>query len=72
MPARYAPIVFEDGAWIASKSTILQGVTVGKGAVVCCGAVVTSDLLPYTIYGGIPAKPIRPRNLPIKGVSVMD
>ena len=63
MPARYAPIAVEDGAWIASKASILKGVTAGKGAVVAYGAVVTRDVPPYAVVGGVPASFIRWRRV---------
>jgi phosphonate metabolism protein (transferase hexapeptide repeat family) len=47
--------------WLGHGSTILPGVTVGDGAVVGAGAVVSKDVEPYTIVGGVPAKPIRER-----------
>jgi len=50
------PIIVEDDCWLASGSTILAGVRVGKGAVVAAGAVVTKDVPPYAIAGGVPAK----------------
>ena len=58
-------VVIEDYAWISSRTTILPGVTIGKGAVVAAGAVVTKSVAPYEIVGGIPAKKIgeRDRNL---------
>lgn len=52
-------IIIEDNCWIGSKSTILKGVRIGEGAVVAAGAVVTKDVEPYTIVGGIPAKLIK-------------
>lgn len=55
----YKPIVICDNAWIGSNSVILQGVTVGEWSVVAAGAVVTRDVEPYTVVGGIPAKFIR-------------
>ncbi|MBQ3441685.1 MAG: sugar O-acetyltransferase [Selenomonadaceae bacterium] len=55
----YKPIVIGDNAWIGSNSVILQGVTIGEWAVVAAGAVVTKDVEPYTVVGGIPAKFIR-------------
>lgn len=57
-----AKVMIEDYAWISTKSTILPGVTIGKGAVVAAGSVVTKDVLPYDIVGGIPAKKIGERN----------
>jgi len=51
----------EDYAWISCRVVILPGVTVGKGAVVAAGAVVTKDVEPYTIVGGVPAKKIGER-----------
>ena len=57
-----APVVIEDRAWLSCRTTILPGVTVGEGAVVCAGAVVTSDVAPYTVVGGVPARKIGARN----------
>ena len=53
------PIVIEDEVWIGSGAIITQGVTVGRGAVVAAGAVVTKDVEPETLVGGVPAKFIR-------------
>ena len=47
--------------WIGAHATILGGVRIGNGAVIGAGAVVTKDVPPYTIVGGLPAKPIRRR-----------
>ena len=55
------PIAIEDYAWIGSRALILPGVTVGRGAVVAAGAVVTKDVAPYTVVGGVPAKVIGER-----------
>ncbi|TVR72799.1 MAG: acetyltransferase [Sphaerobacteraceae bacterium] len=47
--------------WIGTNAIILPGVSVGTGAVVAAGAVVSKDVEPYAIVGGVPAKPIRER-----------
>lgn len=57
-----SPVVIEDHAWVASHAIVLPGVTVGRGAVVAAGAVVTRDVEPYTMVGGNPASLIRRRN----------
>lgn len=59
---RFLPVVIEDFAWIGVNATILQNVRIGKGAVVCAGAVVTKDVAPYSIVAGIPAREISKRN----------
>ena len=56
------PIVIDDYVWIGVGATILRGVHIGEGAVVCAGAVVVHDVLPYTVVGGVPAKKIGERN----------
>ena len=58
-------VVIEDHVWIASRVTILPGVHIGRGAVVASGAVVTKDVLPMTIVGGVPAKIIGKRTNPL-------
>ena len=54
-------IKIEDDVWIGSHSTILDGVTIGKGAVVGAGAVVTKNIPPYSVAVGVPAKIIKER-----------
>ncbi len=56
------PIVIEDYAWICTGATILGGVKIGRGAVVMAGAVVTKDVPPMTVVGGVPAKFVKGRN----------
>ena len=53
------PIVIKRNAWIGAAATILSGVTIGENSVVAAGAVVTADVLPNTIVGGVPAKFIK-------------
>ncbi|MBI4064976.1 acyltransferase [Candidatus Gottesmanbacteria bacterium] len=55
-------VVIDDYVVIGTRATILSGVHIGKGAVVASGAVVTHDVEPYSIVGGVPAKHIRYRH----------
>jgi maltose O-acetyltransferase len=52
-------ILIEDNVWLAARVTVLPGVTIGQGSVVAAGAVVTRDVSPYTLVGGVPAKFIK-------------
>lgn len=54
-------IVLEDDVWIGESAIILSGVHIGQGAVVAAGALVTKDVPPYAIVGGVPAKIIKYR-----------
>ena len=54
-------IVIGNDVWIGYEAVILSGVTIGDGAIIGTRAVVTKDVPPYTIVGGVPAKPIRRR-----------
>jgi maltose O-acetyltransferase len=53
------PIVVGNGAWLGARCTILPGVTIGEGAVVAAGAMVTKDVAANTMVAGVPAKAIR-------------
>jgi maltose O-acetyltransferase len=53
------PVKIDNGAWIGARCTILPGVTVGAGAIVAAGAVVTRDVPPNTIVAGVPARVIK-------------
>ena len=54
-----APIVLGRNVWVGSNATILQGVTIGDNAVIAAGAVVTKDVAPNTVVGGVPAQFIK-------------
>lgn len=56
---KIAPIKIEQGAWITVGAIILPGVKIGKNSIVAAGAVVTKDVPPYTLAGGVPAKIIK-------------
>jgi acetyltransferase-like isoleucine patch superfamily enzyme len=51
-----APVHIEDDVWIAARATILPGVRVGTGAVIAAGAIVTKDVPPRAVVGGVPAR----------------
>lgn len=53
--------LIDDDVWIGANVTILSGVHIGQGAVIAAGSVVTKDVPPYAIVGGVPAKIIRKR-----------
>lgn len=55
----YKPVFVHDDVWLGSRSIILQGVTIGKGATVAAGSVVTKDVPPYSVVAGVPAKVIK-------------
>lgn len=55
------PVVIEDDVWIGYNSTIMQGVTIGEGSIVAACSLVTKNVEPYTIVGGVPAKLLKYR-----------
>lgn len=57
----HGDIVIGNDVWIGYEAVVLSGVTIGDGAIVGTRAVVTKDVPPYTIVGGVPARPIRKR-----------
>jgi len=59
---RRGPIVVEDDVWIGANATVLHGVRIGRGAIVGANAVVTRDVAPFGVVGGVPARVIGSRN----------
>lgn len=57
----FAPIVIDDDVWLGVDCIILKGVTIGRGAVVGAGSVVTKDIPPYAVVVGVPAQVIGSR-----------
>lgn len=57
----YLPVVIDDYVWIGPRAIVLPGVKLARGSVVAANAVVTRDTEPWAIYGGVPAKYIKPR-----------
>lgn len=58
-PTYTKPVVIQDGAWLGARVLVLPGVTIGAGAVVAAGAVVTRDIPANALVAGVPAHPIR-------------
>lgn len=54
-------IIVDDDVWIGYGATIMSGVHIGQGAVIAAGAIVTKDVPPYAIVGGVPAKVVKYR-----------
>ena len=52
-------IVIADDVWLGAGAIITDGITIGKGAVIAAGAVVTKNVAPHTVVGGVPAKQIK-------------
>jgi acetyltransferase-like isoleucine patch superfamily enzyme len=57
----HLPIIIGNDVWIGTRAMIMDGVTIGDGAVVAAGCVVTKDITPYSIVGGVPARLIKKR-----------
>ena len=54
-------VIIEEDVWAGANVTILKGVTIGRGCIIAAGAVVTKDMPPYSIVGGVPARVIKKR-----------
>lgn len=56
IPQNDKDVIFEGDNWIGMNSTILKGVTIGRGSIVAAGSVVVKSTPPYSIVGGVPAR----------------
>lgn len=63
--------MIHDNVWIGTRATILKGVTIGEGAIVAAGAVVTKNVPPHTLVGGVPAKIIKENFFTINNLSLI-
>ena len=54
-------VVVEDDVWVGYGTIIMHGVTLGEGSIIAAGSVITKNVPPYTIWGGNPARELRPR-----------
>ena len=68
MELTYAPIIIGANCWVAGRAIVMPGVSIGDGAVVAAGAVVTKNVEPWTVVGGNPAKFIKKRELSESGM----
>lgn len=55
------PVIVEDDVWLGRSAIVMPGIRIGKGSIVAAGSVVTKDVKPYSIVGGVPAKLIKKR-----------
>lgn len=61
LPAQSKKIIIKDNVWLGANAVVVGGVTIGTGSIIGAGAVVTKDVAPYSVMGGVPAKLIRKR-----------
>ena len=61
LPENDIDVIIEEDVWVGCNVTILKGVTIGRGSVIAAGSLVTKDVEPYNIYGGVPAKKLKAR-----------
>lgn len=55
------PVIIENDVWVGTWAIILKGVCIGRGSIIAAGAVVTKNVSPYSVMGGVPAKLIKRR-----------
>jgi acetyltransferase-like isoleucine patch superfamily enzyme len=60
-PCDDLPVVIEDDVWVGADVIILKGIRIGRGSIVAAGSVVTKDVSPYSVVGGVPAQLIKKR-----------
>jgi acetyltransferase-like isoleucine patch superfamily enzyme len=60
-PTTRKGVIIEDDVWLGTQSVILDGVTIGKGSIIAAGAIVNTNVPPYSIVAGVPAKIIKSR-----------
>jgi len=70
--AEPSPIRIGNRVWLATRTTVLKGVTIGDGAIVAAGSVVAVDVPAYTMVGGVPARIIKNLGLPRQAERVVD
>jgi acetyltransferase-like isoleucine patch superfamily enzyme len=58
---RRSAVRIADDVWIGANAVVVAGVSIGRGAVVAAGAVVTGDVAEFDVVGGVPARPIKSR-----------
>jgi len=61
LPKNDQKVTIENDVWVGARVIILKGITIGTGSIVAAGALVSKDVLPYSIVGGVPAKVIKMR-----------
>lgn len=61
-PLVASPITLGAYSWVCARATVQPGVNLGEGSILGLGSIATRDLEPWTVYGGIPARPIKKRN----------
>jgi acetyltransferase-like isoleucine patch superfamily enzyme len=69
--AEPSPIRIGNRVWLATRTTVLKGVTIGDGAIVAAGSVVAVDVAPYTMVGGVPARLIKKLDPPREPLSMI-